>query len=139
MCKAVLICRRKCGYRRMQLDAFIRARKGLTRSFLEKFHDSLRMVEHDIVTAFDCMDDPGRVIFQTIVELSEWARELRHPDSHNKHPLLHLEMITLQPDSLKHRGQRMWGGFLIKPSTVLFVQSERRSGNGYTNNTFTLV
>jgi hypothetical protein len=66
------------------------ARKGLTCCLLEKFHERLRIVEHDIVTALDCMDDPGRIIFKAIVELSEWARELRHPDSHNKHPLLHL-------------------------------------------------
>jgi hypothetical protein len=53
----------------------IGARKGLTCSLLEKFHDRLRIVEHDIVTALDCMDDPGRIIFQAIVELSEWARD----------------------------------------------------------------
>ena len=49
----------------------------LWRCFLEKLHDRQGIVDHDIVTALDGMDYPGRIILQAVVKLFERTWELR--------------------------------------------------------------
>ncbi len=83
------------------------------------------------MTTLDGTDYPGGIIFQAVVKLFERTWELRLPDCKNKHPSFDLKMITLQPNALYQGSQRMRSAFLVEPSTVMFVQGERRSRDSH--------